>query len=554
MPLVHNEKFFFLKIFVILILITSTIRPYDKDDKILAEVGDFKITQNQFIKRYSDYLLSVGVKDKYEIRISILGNMINEILLKNYDDNKKVLTDPEFLKEIEWGKKQVILAFLKDQEVHAKISVTDDEMRVAFARANAKIAVRHLFAETEEEANELYQLLQIGTPFEKLAKQSFTDTTLQNNGGYLGYFSWGDYDPAFEDAAFSLQVGEISKPVKTAYGYSIIKVEDKEINPLLTEDEFVKKKSHLESVLKIRKKKSEEQKYLSMIYNPTLLKLNDRAIQNIYLKLANPQSKAELSNSKTEQVCVEYEGKKYSQVEMENKINGLPYYHRSKIASEMDLKAMIEGIIVQELLFDISVQKGYDKEPLVEEQIEAYSDFTFIKFKTDELTSKYNVNDSSLTQYFNENKESFKLPEEVNVQEIVVNDKKFADSLLILIANGEDFGKLAAQHSMRKWSAENKGILGFSTLDKFGLFKDQIGKAAVGEIVGPLNYQDVYAIFKILDKKTSVVPEMSTIKEQVLFAYKSNNKSRIAQEYISKILDKVEVKISEDVLKNIVIQ
>ena len=135
-------------------------------------------------------------------------------------------------------------------------------MREAFSRVNEQIAARHLFAKTEEEANNLYELAKIGVDFNTLAKQVFTDSVLQNNGGYLGYFTWGDMDPAFEDAAYSLKVGEISPPIKTAYGYSIIKVEDKTVNPLLTESEFQRKKSHLQDVIKMRKKEPSEQEYI----------------------------------------------------------------------------------------------------------------------------------------------------------------------------------------------------------------------------------------------------------------------------------------------------
>ncbi len=94
-------------------------------------------------------------------------------------------------------------------------------------RSQEKLAVRHLYAKTKKEADRLYELLQKGASFNELAKQIFTDTALQNSGGYLGYITWGDTDPAFEDAAYSLKVGEISKPVKTAQGYSIIKLDNK---------------------------------------------------------------------------------------------------------------------------------------------------------------------------------------------------------------------------------------------------------------------------------------------------------------------------------------
>ena len=155
-------------------------------------------------------------------------NVINEILLYYYDSNENILKDSKYLKELEEIRVRTILAYLKDQEVYAKITVTEQEVREAFSRVNEEIAARHLFAKTEDEANNLYELVKMGVDFELLAKQVFTDSVLKNNGGYLGYFTWGDMDPSFEDAAYSMKVGEISPPVKTDYGYSIIKLEDQD--------------------------------------------------------------------------------------------------------------------------------------------------------------------------------------------------------------------------------------------------------------------------------------------------------------------------------------
>ena len=197
-----------------------------KDEQPVASVGTHEITLGDFHTRYAEYLSSSGVKDNNKVRESVLSNMINEVALYYYDNNRDLFNNKDYKLEQEWSKKQTILAYLKDQEIYAKIQVSDKELREAFLRVNQKIAARHLFAQTEEEADNLYQLLMAGQDFKTLAKQVFTDSTLRNNGGYLGYFTWGDMDPAFEDAAFSLKVGEISKPVKTKYGYSIIKVED----------------------------------------------------------------------------------------------------------------------------------------------------------------------------------------------------------------------------------------------------------------------------------------------------------------------------------------
>jgi parvulin-like peptidyl-prolyl isomerase len=82
----------------------------------------------------------------------------------------------------------------------------------------------------------------MGVSFKELAKQVFTDTTLRNNGGSLGYITWGYTDPSFESVAYSLKVGEVSRPVNTAQGYSIIKVDDRIEDPFTTETEFLNRK------------------------------------------------------------------------------------------------------------------------------------------------------------------------------------------------------------------------------------------------------------------------------------------------------------------------
>ena len=90
--------------------------------------------------------------------------------------------------------------------------------------------------------------------FEELAEENFKDPQLRDTGGALGYFTVDEMDPAFEDAAFALDIGQISKPIRTAQGYSIIQVQDRIIRPLLTESEYIKHRSKLEDYCRYRKK------------------------------------------------------------------------------------------------------------------------------------------------------------------------------------------------------------------------------------------------------------------------------------------------------------
>lgn len=114
-----------------------------------------------------------------------------------------------------------------------QISISEEELLTVFEAnkemftVQEKVEARHILVETEEEAKTVKDKLTAGGDFEQLAKEYSTDTSNNEQGGYLGYFVRGKMVPEFENAAFTLGINEISDPVKTSFGYHIIKVEDK---------------------------------------------------------------------------------------------------------------------------------------------------------------------------------------------------------------------------------------------------------------------------------------------------------------------------------------
>ncbi|QED46619.1 peptidylprolyl isomerase [Cytobacillus dafuensis] len=114
-----------------------------------------------------------------------------------------------------------------------RIKITDDEMKTYFEENKASFAqeeqvqASHILVEDEKTAKEVIKKINAGEDFAKLAKEYSTDASNSESGGELGYFGRGDMVEEFSNAAFSLPVGKISDPVKTEYGYHVIKVTDK---------------------------------------------------------------------------------------------------------------------------------------------------------------------------------------------------------------------------------------------------------------------------------------------------------------------------------------
>ncbi len=123
-----------------------------------------------------------------------------------------------------------------------KVKVTDDEVKEIFEQNKESFATpeqvraSHILVETKEEADKIYKELQEGADFAAIAKEKNQDAT-KDTGGDLDFFGRGEMDPAFEEAAFKLKKGEISQPVKSSFGYHIIKLTDRKeaTNPTFEE-------------------------------------------------------------------------------------------------------------------------------------------------------------------------------------------------------------------------------------------------------------------------------------------------------------------------------
>lgn len=215
----------------------------------MLTVGDQKVTEKEF------ELLIEALPEQYRAQARgpmkrQMAEQIAKVKLLSAEARKRGLDkDAQTQSRIRFQEDN-LLAGAVYNDMLGKVTVADADIQKYYDEHKNEyetVAARHILVKfkgspvpqregkpelTEEQAlakvNELKKQLAAGGDFAAIAKAESDDTGSGNNGGELGSFSRGQMVPAFEEAAFKLPVGQVSDPVKTQFGYHLIRVDKHE--------------------------------------------------------------------------------------------------------------------------------------------------------------------------------------------------------------------------------------------------------------------------------------------------------------------------------------
>lgn len=230
-----------------ILLLVITVAAGCQNKEIVASVGDKNITKDELYQRLveqngkqvldsliTEKIIGLEVeKQKIEISEEDLEKEMQKIVdyYGGEDAFNQTLESAGY--SIDSLKKDVKTNLEVKKLLEPSIEVTEDEMKQYFEDNKDQFAQKeqvkasHILVDSLEKAQEVKDKLASGEDFAELAKEYSLDTSNKDQGGELGYIVKGKMVPEFEEAVFSMEVGEISDPVKTDYGYHIIKVEEK---------------------------------------------------------------------------------------------------------------------------------------------------------------------------------------------------------------------------------------------------------------------------------------------------------------------------------------
>jgi peptidyl-prolyl cis-trans isomerase C len=227
------------KLWSALLLLAASIflvPPVHAADPVVARVNGVEIKQSDLDFAASEVGPRLGAVRPDDRNRILLQFVIENELMAGAGEKENLDETDTFDKRVAYHRRRALRDAYFDKNVTGGVTEAEAkkvfEDNIAKVKPEQEIKARHILVETEDEAKAVKAELDGGADFAKLAAEKSKDKNAE--GGDLGYFTRGQMLKPFEDAAFALDVGQISDPVKTSFGWHIIEVQEKRDQKLPT--------------------------------------------------------------------------------------------------------------------------------------------------------------------------------------------------------------------------------------------------------------------------------------------------------------------------------
>lgn len=231
------------------------------ENKLLAEVNGKKIYEDDV------YHVLASIEDKQRFNSKegfdiLTDELVNqELILQNAKENN-FDQEEEFIERLEEVKNDMLKNYAM-HKIFNEVTINDDEVLDYYNKNKDTLfspttyTASHILVEDENKANKILEEIENGLDFAEAAKKYSLDPS-KDNGGSLGTFPKGVMVAEFQEGLDKLSIGEVSKPVKSQFGYHLIKLDDKKVN----EQNFEDIKDNVRSTYEMIKR---QEKYLELV-------------------------------------------------------------------------------------------------------------------------------------------------------------------------------------------------------------------------------------------------------------------------------------------------
>ncbi|MCW8811153.1 MAG: peptidylprolyl isomerase [Ignavibacteriaceae bacterium] len=396
-------------------------------------------------------------------------------------------------------------------------------------------------------ADSILAELKAGASFEEMAEKYSDDTGTKDKGGDLGYFERRMMVKEFDEAAFNMDIGEISNVIQSNFGYHIIKLTDKmDTQPF---------ESEVENLKTIFNKQRYQHEHDALI--DSLKKKYNFAIDENVLKLFIDNSDSlrfGMVHPKFDEIA---DNVLFTYADKDITIGNFldMATHNSKVTGkQMDKEAEVRNainVLAEDMLLEEEAMNLDKTDPEFAQLMDDYRDGIFIfKIQEEEVWNKVKMDSADVYNYWNENKEKYSWPERISFSEIFSTKDSLINKYYDMLNNGAAFDSIAALYTERIAKKKDKGYYELKDVD-FNDFYIEANKISdVGTYTKPEVFAGGYAIFKLNDRQPARLKTYEEAKAEVSGEYQEMLSKKLENDYITSLENRYKPQIYYDKLED----
>ena len=559
---------------VLLFILTSYISGQEKK-QIVAEVGPIKITAEEFKKRY-EFVPHIGrhIKGREErLKAETIYSIIAEKLWAleaeelGYDSSAVMKYTFQSVEDMH------VRDALYRKEIKSKLSDDPDKYTEAKKRALVYLNAKFIFAKNQLEIERVFNKLQNGESFDSLLSLR-GEAAVQKEVPYQIHF--GQMSEFAEDSVYSLKVGEFSSPLKSPDGWYIFKLLSVEPE-IIENDKHVKNmEKRVRQIVNSREEENVYQNYYKSFFpghqvdadGEIFWSFSDKIIaamveRRIKAKVEDGKSvhleaedfyniKNQFGSDSLNMIFIQFEKDPVSLGKFIYSFAFEGFFSNSENPDiiRAQLNGRIRRYIELELLTREANKRGMKDNLEVNDDIKIWKDYYLGTLYKQTLFDSSNVSEEEVYNYYIEKKESENLATQVKIIEIRTKNLDELELIFNEVDQGIEFKEIQRKFKTDQSESVESEYFPVTSRGEIGRIA---GTLEVGEIYGPIEIENDYIVFKLIDKKVSkeTIPDsFDNIKDEFKKQLKAE---RISEKMIGntvKLANKYGVKVNEKLLYN----
>ena len=533
--------------------------PRFSDKRVVLQVRDNKLTLGELQKRYATIEFK-SADEEIDAKTKYLNSFLERFLLIEGAREAGIVPglDSSLIR-------RNLLNQLYNREIMDKIEIDNSDIESFFQKYGGEVQSGHILVADSALAESLYKELKNGAEFDKLAKEFSIDKSTSDKGGTLGYAPYGRFDDKFQDAAFNMKIGEISKPVHTRRGWHIVKVYDRIKNTKADLDKDIEKyrtaANQYQQKMLVQKFTGDVRAKYNYKSQPSaialLIQKPNASKESGTLPAGLPSSayldSSQFSAAELAMNLIQYDGGGTSI--RDYLILLAQEYRDPRRAPELNdseiFQSLLEGMTLPVLLERMAREQKLDKTETFLAEI-AYTEGSDLMQK---MRNKINEGASAVTEddivkYYNEHREDFFLPDQIRVSGIAVKTREEAQELLGRVKRGANFVQLARKYSVDKKTAVEGGDLNYFTQARYTSIYRAAEGMPLNEIGGPVEMDGNWWIFKLMGRIEKKPKELDLVRADIQNRVFNEKRQKLYDEWIASMKQRVSYTLNMDLVKS----